>query len=344
MRLPSWLLSLTNLVEFRLLNCKKCQYLPPLSQLPSLKCLIFRKLDAMQYISDSGDSNEFSSSSSLVPVEFFPSLNVIDLEACPNLKGWRKRRNSFVEVNGDNDHLQSSFPRLSSLRISGCPMLTSMPMFPHLEENLIMCNASLKPLQQTMKMNMSSTPLSKLKHLKLISIAELKTLPQEWLLNLTSLESLLIWCCHRIESLSQGIQHLTALQDLQLAFCNGLDLANDEDGKQWQGLKSLLSPRFIDLPKLVTTLQMLRISYCDSLMAIPEWIHNCTSLQLFEIGECSSLPSLPKGMRRLTSSRRLEIRGVPKLLTSQSYTDGIRLCKDLYMFKVFNSRFPFNSS
>jgi hypothetical protein len=190
-----------------------------------------------------------------------------------------------------------------------------MPMFQHLEAKLILCNASLKPLQQTMKMNMSSTPLSKLKHLKLISITELKTLPEEWLLSLTSLESLLIWHCHRLES-------LTALQDLQLAFCNELDVANDEDGTQWQGLKSLLSLRFTDLPKLVslpsglqhvTTLQMLRISYCDSLTAIPEWIHNCTPLQFLEIGECSSLSSLPKGMRRLTSSRRLEIRGCPKI-------------------------------
>ena len=167
----------------------------------------------MQYISDGGDSNEFSSSSS-VPVAFFPSLNLVDLEACPNLKGWWKRRDSSVEVNGDNAHLCSSFPLLSTLRIWGCPMLTSMLMFPHLEEKLILCNANLKPLQQTMKMNMSFTPLSKLKHLKLISIAELKTLPEEWLLSLTSLESLLIWHCHRVESLSPGIQHLTALQDL----------------------------------------------------------------------------------------------------------------------------------
>jgi hypothetical protein len=95
---------------------KKCQSLLPLSQLSSLKCLIFRKLDAMQYISDSGDSSEFSSLSS-VPVAFFPSLNLIDLEACPNLKGWWKRRDSSVEVNGDNTHLCSSFFRLSTFRI-----------------------------------------------------------------------------------------------------------------------------------------------------------------------------------------------------------------------------------
>jgi Leucine-rich repeat (LRR) protein len=177
-RLPSWLLSLTNLVTLRLLGCTKCQYLPSLSQLPSLKDLYLSHMDAMEYISDSGDSNEFSSS-------FFPSLKIIYFSFCPNLKGWwRRRRDSSVEVNSDSHNsientehpLLPSFPCLSELQISDCPMLTSMPPFPHLE-HLILTGTSWKPLQQTMMMNMgapqsptstakassSSTPLSKLK-------------------------------------------------------------------------------------------------------------------------------------------------------------------------------------
>jgi hypothetical protein len=114
-----------------------------------------------------------------------------------------------VELNSDSDnsaeiiehHLLPSFPRLSHLRISLCPKLTSMPMFPHLEE-FVLGNTSWKPLQQTMMMNMeapqspmstvassSSTSLSKLKSLQLYSIKDLETLPLQ---NLTSLESLQI--------------------------------------------------------------------------------------------------------------------------------------------------------
>jgi Leucine-rich repeat (LRR) protein len=285
--------------------------MPPLSQLPSLKYLSLGYLDAMEYITT---SNEFSSSSS-APIPFFPSLKEISLSDCYNLKGWwRRRRHSSVEVNSDGDNsveitpmtehcLLPSFPCLSTLEIDNCPMLTSMPMFPHLERRLVLKNTSSKLLQQTVMMNMaapqsptptttgssSSTPLSKLKLIKLDSIADLETLPEEWLKNLTSLESLRIYNCHKLNSISQGIQHLTALRDLEIGSCPELELANDEDGMQWRGLKSLSSLSFSSLPKMVslplglqhvTTLQKLTISDCDHLTTIPEWIQNCTSLQI----------------------------------------------------------------
>jgi hypothetical protein len=337
-RLPSWLLSLTNLVTFQLYECTKCQYLPPLSQLPSLKFLVISQMDAMEYISDNSDNNEFSSS-------FFPSLKEIQFYGCPNLKGWRwRRRDSSMEVNSDSHNsientehpLLPSFPCLSKLRISDCPMLTSMPTFPHLEGSLFLFKASWKPLQHTMTMNMgpqsststakassSSTPLSKLKSIMLYSIEDLETLPEELLKKLTSLRSLTIGRCNRLNSLSPGIQHLAALQDLNLHGCPELELANVEDEMQWQGLKSLLSLKFSCLPKLVslplglqhgTTLQKLLIKDCENLTAIPEWIHNCTSLQVFEIDGCSSLTSLPEGMHSLTSLQWLKIKNCPILL------------------------------
>jgi hypothetical protein len=349
LRLPSWLSSLTNLVRFELYSFKECKYMPPLSQLPSLKYLSLELLEAMEYITT---SNEFSSSSSSAPIPFFPSLKEIKLCDCNYLKGWwRTRRHSSVEVNSDGDNsveitavtpmtehcLLPSFPCLSILEIHDCPMLTSMPMFPHLERQLVMRNTSSKLLQQTVMMNMaapqsptpttigssSSTPLSKLKLIKLDSIADLETLPEEWLKNLTSLESLSISYCNRLKSISQGIQHLTALHDLDIKDCPKLELANDEDGMQWQGLKSLFSLSFSNLPKLVslplglqhvTTLQKLVISNCYNLTAITEWIQNCTSLQELKIFDRSSWTSLPEGMRSRTSLQSMKIHRRPNLL------------------------------
>jgi Leucine-rich repeat (LRR) protein len=309
LRIPSWVSSLTNLITFGLDNCKKCQYLPPLSQLPSLKTLTLECMDGMQYISD----NDFSSSSSSTLEPFFPSLEYIKLFLCCNLKGWWRRRDSPVEVNfvEITEHPSlPSFPRLSKLEISGSPKLTSMPMFPHLEEELVLRNTSWKPLQQTMMMNMvapqsqastatassSSTPLSKLKRLTLHYITDLVTLP---------------------------LQQLTSLQHLNLFNCPELEFANDEDEMQWQGLKSLFYLYFSALPKLLslpsglqhaTTLEYLAIADCENLTVVPDWIHNCKSLQVLEIYRCSNLTSLPKGMGRLTSLQRLTIVDCPILL------------------------------
>jgi hypothetical protein len=278
-RIPSWVSSLTNLIKFDLYKCKKCQYLPSLSQLPSLKTLILCNMDVIEYISD---SNDFSSSSSSTLEPFFPSLEYLKLVCCRNLKGWWRRRDSSVEVNFveiTEHQLLPSFPHLSHLEIVNCPMLTSMPTFPHLEEELVLSDTSWKPLQRTMMMNMatpqspmsaattssSSTPLSKLKHLTLESIKDLVTLP---------------------------LQHLTSLQHLNLVNCRELEFANDEDEMQWQGLKSLFSLHFARLPKLLslpsglqhaTTLENLKIDDCENLTAVPDWIHNCKSLKVFKI-------------------------------------------------------------
>jgi len=349
-RIPSWLSLLTNLVSFKLKSSPKCQYLPTLSQLPSLKNLTLWELKAMEYISEDGDSNEFSSSST-VQTPFFPSLESIWLYKCPNLKGWWRRRkmDSSVELNSDSDnpveitehHLLPSFPRLSHLVIQYCPMLTSMPMFPHLEGQLELRCANWKLLQEIMMMNMAApqsptsttttsssfTPLSKLKSLGLFSMEDLETLSLQ---NLTSLESLEIHDCNRLKSLFPGIQHLT-LRNLNLMFCRELEVANNEDGVKWQGLTSLLSLRFLGLPKLVslpswlqhaTTLQKLEISSCRSFTAIPEWIHSCKSLQVLEIRKCSSLTSLPEGMHRLTSLQKLRIEGCPILFQRYNRDTG----------------------
>ena len=85
---PRWLVSLTNLVEFKLDSCKKCQYLPLLDQFPSLKIIDLYGLDSLEHISDTERDN----SDSL----FCPSLEVLQIRSCPNLKGWwRERRVSL---------------------------------------------------------------------------------------------------------------------------------------------------------------------------------------------------------------------------------------------------------
>ncbi|KAG6772958.1 hypothetical protein POTOM_024388 [Populus tomentosa] len=120
-----------------------------------------------------------------------------------SLKGWWKRW-SRDEMNDDSDESTIEeglrmlcFPRLSSLRIGQCPNLTSMPLFPPIDEVLFLNTTSSMPLQQTMKMTspVSSTssitrPLSKLKRLYIYSIDDMESVPEVGMQNLSSLQQL----------------------------------------------------------------------------------------------------------------------------------------------------------
>ncbi|XP_050281910.1 putative disease resistance protein RGA3 [Quercus robur] len=312
---PHWLVTLTNLVQFELYYCEKCQNLPPLDQLPSLKIIKLNRLDCLEHISDSERDN----SDSL----FYPSLEKLEIRDCPNLKGWwRGRRDSLP-----------SFPRLSDLDIRGCPQLTSFPLFPYLE-SLDLMNCSLKQSLERMMINnktssgnlpsiassSSSTivaPLSKLSYMNIENTEE--ALPEECLPNLISLRTLYLDKC----PLPQGMRYLTALQNLNVWNSEVVDLSNDWDEMEWQGLRNLLSLGFFDLPKLVSlpmglqyvsSLQNLEIKFCRSLIAIPEWICKLISLQSLVILGCPNLESLPEGIGALTSLQTLDIAFCPILL------------------------------
>uniref|UniRef100_A0A2N9FAC9 Rx N-terminal domain-containing protein n=1 Tax=Fagus sylvatica TaxID=28930 RepID=A0A2N9FAC9_FAGSY len=161
MRFSNWLSSLTNLVTLFVFNCKKCQHLPPLYQLPYLRDLFISDMLGLEYMSDRDITDEISASLASSSTTFFPSLELLYFKNCPNLKGWWKRDivdNSDVGTASTcQQHISlPSFPRLSRLEISNCCKLTCMPPFPHLEKLLYLSIASLKPLQQTMAMTMNT--------------------------------------------------------------------------------------------------------------------------------------------------------------------------------------------
>ena len=340
-RFSIWLSSLTNLTELNIHYCNKCRHLSLSYQLPSLRRIFLLKMYGLEYISDLDIINDVSASSLTT---FFPSLESLDLQVCPNLKGWWKRD---IVDNGDATIMTStsssshqyhqqmslpSFPCLSDLTIVDCSKLTSMPLFPYLEGSLYLDRASWKALQQTMAMKMNTAgasslpssipPLSKLRRLRLGEMLDKESLPEEWLQNLTSLEELSIWGCST--SLSQILRPLTSLKELRIADCEEVDLFSDadDDGTKFQHVKCLQSLSFINISKLeslpaylqsVTILQHLEIAKCPSLMTLPEWIGNLTSLQSLTIGDCPNLTSLPEGMRRLTSLQSLWIDECPHL-------------------------------
>uniref|UniRef100_A0A7N2N8R8 NB-ARC domain-containing protein n=1 Tax=Quercus lobata TaxID=97700 RepID=A0A7N2N8R8_QUELO len=326
-KFSSWVSSLVNLVNLSIENCKRCRYLPPLSHLPSLKSLMLDTMN-LEYISDNDMSKEVPASSTTLSTAFFPSLKSFTIEECPNLKGWWGRTPDHQQ--DQSHHSLPLFPLLSRLQISNCPKMTSMPLFPNLEERLFLSNVSLRPLQETMSMNFSvpssssslssSSPLSKLNKMTLVSIEDIESLPAKWALY--SLKELHIRNCPRLTSMSGAVHYLTSLCSLSVGNCEEFDPLRDmhDDGMEWRCLICLCDLYISGIPKLkslpvglqcISTLKKLTISNCPNLMTLLE----LTSLEYLHIKRCEPNLTSPLEISCLTSLRSLDIGDFPNLIT-----------------------------
>ena len=174
-------------------------------------------------------------------------------------------------------------------------------------------------------------PLSKLSYMRIE-----EALPEECLRNLISLRTLHLEKC----PLPQGMRYLTALQRLNVWKSEVVDISNDWDEMEWQGLRTLLSLDFYELPKLVSlpmglqyvsSLQNLSIWNCDNLRAIPEGICKLISLQSLQIWDCPNLESLPEEIGALPSLQTLQIWNCPKL---ESLPEGFGALTSLQTLRI----------
>lgn len=316
---PRWMVNdmircIPNLVEIRLQYCPNLRRLPPLGQLPLLKTLELSKLDMVDCIEDSSNGRGV-----LVG-------NNDDDGGVTVVKGTSATSsNEIVRKLDDDDDpvpcksmLQPAFPRLSKLSINGCPKLTSLPIFPQLEQ-LSLSNLSEGILHRTV----NQLP-SRLKKLSIWDVSSLEKVPTEWLQGLASLESMSLGNCPNLTSLSLSMQNLTKLTRLDILECKELDISVDENGDplQLQGLTNLRDVRIIKIPKLVllpewllhlTNLEHLYLFSLYNLVSLPGWIGDLRSLRSLSIFECPNLKLPPKEMSKLRSSVCLNISRCPLL-------------------------------
>ncbi|KAJ9158760.1 hypothetical protein P3X46_024314 [Hevea brasiliensis] len=284
---PSWISSLTNLVELRIDNCKKCQHFPPLDQFPSLECLTIEDLTDLEFI-ESGINCDNAL--------FFPSLNKLWLENCPNLKGWR-RDTSTPQL------LQ--FHRLFYLEIRSCPNLTSLPLIPSVQ-HLGLINASKKSLEDILKMKISVS--------QSISSCSSISPSQLTILHIEGIEDL--------EVLPEDLWHLPSLEGLVIKACEELDLSDD---MQWQYLRSLREFQLINLNKLaslpkglqhVPTLRKLSIESCPNLKSLPEWMESLTAIEALWIEEC---PQLSERCKNILGADWPKIAHIPSISVDNAW-------------------------
>ncbi|XP_052877803.1 putative disease resistance protein RGA1 [Gossypium arboreum] len=300
-KFPSWLSLLTNLVEITIRD-GNFKHFPSFAQLCCLQELEIKDCTELEYMDDNSPKGSQGE-----PQSFFPSLKVLRLFDCPNLKSWWKPIDD--DSNEDDTTVMGTstmaFPCLSSLKISYCP-LTSMPLYPSLNDKLKLVNTSSRPLKQTMKMNITSTtpssstaslPLSKLKYFIVNNIEGLDT-----------------------HTLDECLQHLTGLETLEIRNCKEVDL----ESLQWELIKNLSYLEIDKIPQLVSLprglqhlvqLKTLRIRNCSGLRSLFPVFQHLTSLEDFSVSNCKELELSAAGIQIFqdhTSLRSLSLETIPE--------------------------------
>ncbi|KAH9717492.1 hypothetical protein KPL71_021835 [Citrus sinensis] len=119
---PNWIESFNKLKKLLFIDCKKCESMPPLGQLPSLEVLTIWYMDSVERVGDEflGIENSclhgISSSSSSSLATAFPKLKHLTIKGSKKWDEWYFAKEDITIM-----------PQLNSLDISLCNNLKSLP-------------------------------------------------------------------------------------------------------------------------------------------------------------------------------------------------------------------------
>ncbi|XAR64977.1 hypothetical protein NMG60_11008887 [Bertholletia excelsa] len=207
------------------------------------------------------------------PIKGFPSLETLDLEDFPNLKGLSRVEGAEL------------FPCLHDISIDSCPKLR----LPHL--------SSPRELSISTCSNMNLSSISNLSLLTDLEILEayedVISFPEEMLQNLMGLENLAISGIGKVKVLPESMASLLSLKSLEIRDCEELECLLDHE---LQGLKSL---------------QRLSIARCYNMKSLSETLGQLTALEslVLDIGCPKGAVDLVQGIRHLDSLQSLLISG-----------------------------------
>ncbi|GKU99318.1 hypothetical protein SLEP1_g12186 [Rubroshorea leprosula] len=303
---PSWMepslsesFSLTNLVDLKILKCKKLKSMPIMIGLSSLQQLRIQGCLELTRIEDG--------------VFAFPkSLKRLDIWSCPRLETIGDSISTLtcleeLDLDGCRDlrllPIMGGLSSLQQLRIQGCLELTRIGdgvfAFPKSLKRLDIWSCprletigdSISTLTCLEELDLEGcrdlrlipimSGLSSLQQLRIQNCLELTRIGDGAFAFPASLRELHIWSCPRLETIGQSISTLTCLEEL--------DLYGFED--------------LMPIPSVngLSSLRKLRIAYCSSVVSIPNGLSSCTALKELIISDCHNLISISEDLKALHS-------------------------------------------
>ncbi|XP_028954535.2 putative disease resistance RPP13-like protein 1 [Malus domestica] len=273
----------SNMGLVRLEECNNCLSLPPLEQLPQLKELYIRGMNAVERV-----GAEFYGERNL-PFRVLETLDFVELQ---HWKEWLP----FLL-----DHESGAFPCLKRMSITKCSKLEgklpeNLNSLAKLEivkcEELVVSIANYKQLRQ---LNIDGCKV-------LVHTAgkvEFELLESLWLSNISEVMYL-----ETGELFKKG---LTKVSDLMINGCEEVTSSLKNEGRLLQQLTSLNSLEIEDNYRLVEELgkeaeelqilegrlEYLKLKKCENLLKLPKGLNQLSSLQELRIHECSRLVSFP---------------------------------------------------
>ncbi|GKV50554.1 hypothetical protein SLEP1_g57256 [Rubroshorea leprosula] len=334
--LPNGLHALTCLKELSIQKCKKFVRVPVTSLPLHLKKLelddlvvLESLLDGLMKIGDEGNN--------------MLQLEELVIKGCEQLKSFPR------------DKLPSTLKRL---RIQNCENLESLPEGVNLEHFQIYNLPSLKCFP------ISKLP-SALKRLEIRKCKQLESLPDRLLQDCTQLKEMWIEDVENLRSLPIDFMHnLSGLVELELNSCEGFESLPEMDWSSVPNLKTLKIQNLKNLKSLpnemcnLTSIRCLIIIDCPGIASIPEggfplnlktleirgeglrqsmleWgLDKLTSLESFKIGDICPPDNLqlPKSLKNLTIIRMSNLKSIPKVLLQNLHSLeklGFFLCPKL---------------
>ncbi|KAJ0082400.1 hypothetical protein Patl1_10148 [Pistacia atlantica] len=258
-KFPVWMdyQILSNVFSITLSDLENCQQLPPLWQLPRLRCLTIINLINLEEIDTSSQGERK-----------FPSLEELIIHNCPRLQRFSRQDGSKL------------FPSLTRLEIDDCPELT-LPCLPSAKSLKIdYCNGELLK---------SISHFRSLTYLRLHTNCDLVYLPYEILQNLSFLREMYIRNFKKLKGFATDLVSLSGLKSLTICQCPELEAFPEQVLEGLNSLQHLTLERCIKFSNLseglrhLSALESLTLNGCPELVTFPNGIKYLSSLRVLTI-------------------------------------------------------------